>query len=177
MGKSGLARPARLLPAHLAVLACFAVLAGLPAGARAESLPAPSWELNDLEGRPRALEEWRGRWVLLKLGTTVCPNCAQELQELAGIEDGLRELGVEVVAIYLGEDRRTVQRYWAKKKAPYRPVILYDPRGALVRSYGVSVIPRLFLLDPEGRIVWDAGYTRGPELLRVAEEHLARDPR
>ncbi|MDW7709242.1 MAG: TlpA disulfide reductase family protein [Deferrisomatales bacterium] len=177
MGKPGLARPVRLLPAHLAVLACFAVLAVLPAGARAEPLPAPSWELNDLEGKPRALEDWRGRWVLLKLGTTVCPNCAQELQELAGIDDGLRELGVEVVAIYLGEDRRTVRRYWAKRKAPYRPAILYDPRGGLVRSYGVSVIPRLFLVDPEGRIVWDAGYTPGPELLGVVEGHLAGVPR
>lgn len=167
MEMPGLARPAPV------VLALWAVLAASAAQARAEPVPAPSWELLDLEGRPRALEDWRGRWVLLKLGTTVCPNCAQELEELADIEDDLRELGVEVVAIYLGEDRRTVRRYWAKKTTAYQPVILHDPRGGLVRSYGVSVIPRLFLVDPQGRIVWEAGYTRGPELLNVVEEHLA----
>jgi len=147
------------------------VLASVGAGS-AELGPAPSWELNDLEGQPRRLEEWRGRWVLLKLGTTQCPNCTQELEELAGIEGDLTELGVEVLDIYLREDRYTVQKYWKKKTTAYRPTILYDYRGGLVRLYGVSMIPHLFLVNPEGRIVWEARYTPAPALLAALREQV-----
>lgn len=150
---------------------------GLAAVASAELGPAPSWELNDLEGQPRKLEEWRGRWVLLKLGTTQCPNCALELEELARIEGDLKVLGVEVLDIYLREDRYAVKKYWAKKTTPYRPTVLYDYRGGLVRSYGVSMIPHLFLVDPKGDIVWEARYTPAPALLAALQERVGAAPR
>lgn len=134
---------------------------------------APGWELNDLSGKAHRLEDWRGRWVLLKLGTTTCPNCALELKELGKVQDRVRALGVEVIAIYLGEDRYTVNKYWKKKgQEAYRPIVLYDYRGYLIRDYGVSIIPQLVLVDPAGRKVWQGLYTPGPELVEILEAHV-----
>jgi len=153
----------------------LAVLAGLAVTnlALAEPRPAPAWELNDLEGEPHRLEEWRGKWVLMKLGTTVCPNCAMEVEELAKIEGQLAQLGVEVLDIYLREDRYTVKKYWKKKELGYQPTVLYDWKGGLIRSYGVSIIPHLFLVNPNGEIAWDGGYTAGPELLSIVQARLS----
>ena len=99
----------------IVVLGCLLLQAvsSLASGIAPE--PAPSWELNDLSGQAHRLEDWRGRWVLIKLGTTVCPNCALELEELGKIQDRVHALGVEVIAIYLREDRYTVKKYWKKK--------------------------------------------------------------
>ena len=134
---------------------------------------APGWELNDLSGKAHRLEDWRGRWVLLKLGTTTCPNCALELKELGAVRDRVEALGVEVIAIYLREDRYTVKKYWKKKaEDDYRPIILYDYRGYLIRDYGVSIIPQLVLVDPEGRKVWQGLYTPGPKLVEILEAHV-----
>jgi len=140
--------------------------------ATAELGPAPTWELNDLEGEPHRLEDWRGKWALLKLGRTDCPNCSVELEELAKIEGRLAQLGVEVIDIYLREDRYAVNKYWKKKELAYRPTVLYDWKGGLLRSYGVSIIPRLFLVNQAGEIVWEGGYTPGPELLAVVEARV-----
>jgi peroxiredoxin len=156
------------------VAAALWLPATLPVAAAAAPGPAPGWELNDLAGVPHRLEDWRGRWVLLKLGTTTCPNCALELEELGKVQDRVQELGVEVIAIYLREDRYTVKKYWKKKgEEAYRPVVLYDHRGTLIRDYGVSVIPQLVLVDPEGRQAWRGWYTPGPQLLEILEEFVA----
>jgi alkyl hydroperoxide reductase subunit AhpC len=152
----------------------LAVLAGLALAnlAAAELGPAPAWELNDLQGEPHRLEEWRGKWALLKLGRTDCPNCALEIHELAKIKDRLGEMGVDVIDIYLREDRYNVKKYWQKKDSDYQPTVLYDWKGGLIRSYGVSIIPRLFLVDKDGVIVWEGGYTPAPELLAILESHI-----
>jgi peroxiredoxin len=157
------------------VLGLLGVLTLLAAGSlapAAETL-APPWELNDLEGQPHRLEEWRGKWVLLKLGTTKCPNCALELEELGKVHGRLDTLGVEVLDIYLREDRYTVKKYWKKKgEGTYRPLVLYDHRGDLIRDYGVSVIPQLVLVSPSGAMVWKAWYTPGEELLKIISSHV-----
>jgi len=137
-----------------------------------EPKTAPSWELNDLEGTPHRLEDWRGKWILLKFGTTQCPNCALQMQEFADVEKDLAGLGVEVLDIYLREDRYTVNKYWKKKGFTFRPIILYDHRGELIRDYGISIIPHLFLVDPEGRIAWEGRFMPGPALLAELQQRV-----
>ncbi|GAB4256191.1 MAG: hypothetical protein Kow0092_02050 [Deferrisomatales bacterium] len=142
-----------------------------PAGATAPL--APSWELKDLDGNLHRLEDWRGKWVLLKLGTTTCPACAEQLMEFDAHRDELDRLGVEVVDIYLREDRYSVRKYWERKALAFRPVILYDWKGSLLREYRVSLIPQLVLVDPEGAMVWTARYTEGSELVTVLRNWVA----
>lgn len=141
-----------------------------------ESHPqAPTWELKDLEGNDHRLEDWRGKWVLLKLGTTMCPSCSDQLVQLDVHKDRIREMGVEILDIYLREDRYSVKKYWKKKKnLSFRPTILYDWKGALVRPYKVSLLPQLVLVDPEGSMVWTAFYTEGADLVAVLEDWVVK---
>ena len=126
--------------------------------------PAPTTVLTDLEGGVHRLGEWRGRWVLLKLGTTQCPNCAAQMAEIAAVEDRFQALGVVVLDVYLRETPPAVTRYWAKKNFPFRPTVLCDTEGELVRWYAVSIIPHLVLLDPDGNSVWSGRFTEAPVL-------------
>lgn len=150
---------------------CIALLL-LPLAAAAADPPAPGWELNDLQGQPHRLEDWRGQWVLLKLGTTICPNCAQELEEMDKVKDRLDALGVNVLDIYLHQDRYTVKKYWAKKNLAFRPVVLYDYLGKLITEYKLSIIPVLCLVNPEGQLVWRGQFTPAEELVTILESHV-----
>ena len=138
----------------------------------AVSSPAPTWELYDLNGTERRLEEWRGKWILMKLGTTHCPNCSAELEEMAKIKDQIQALGVQVLDIYLREKKWNIQRYLEKVNVDFKPTVLYDSRGSLISDYGVSIIPHLVLVDPEGDIAWQGEFTPADELLKVMEAKI-----
>jgi peroxiredoxin len=131
--------------------------------------PAPAWQLNDMNGGERRLEEWRGKWILMKFGTTHCPNCSIELEEMAKIKDQIQALGVEVLDIYLRERKYNVKKYLEKLNVDFKPTVLYDWRGTLITDYGVSIIPHLVLVDPKGDIAWQGEYTPADELLKLME--------
>lgn len=134
--------------------------------------PAPSWELDELDGGTRRLEEWRGKWVLLKLGRTDCPNCSIELQEMFRIREVFERLGVEILDVYLREKSDRVKKYLGKLGIELRRTVLYDWRGSLVSSYGVSIIPHLLLLDPNGEIKWQGEFTQAEELSKLLMSHV-----
>jgi peroxiredoxin len=151
-------------PPLAAALLSLLVVAASPA---ADLPAAPSWQLTDLDGKVRRLEEWRGKWVLLKLGRTDCPHCAVQWEEFGKAAADFQRTGVTIVDIYMREEKRTLQEYLAKKKLVPEPVILLDRAGDLLPSYRFSVIPHLVLVDPEGRVAWKGGLTQAPELSRV----------
>lgn len=132
--------------------------------------PAPGWELSDLEGQNHKLSDWRGKWVLLKLGTTTCPNCTILLEQLTEKQDELRSLGVELVDIYLRDRRYAVKKYVDKHADALPRTILYDWKGSLVQKYGVSIIPHVVLIDPEGNIRWEGRMTPADEVLAVLRD-------
>lgn len=72
-----------------------------------------------------------------------------------------RNRGVVVLLINQGETAETIQR-WAEKR--FTAPILLDREFQVARLYGVHSIPRLFVIDQEGRIVYDkSGYRGGLE--------------
>ena len=138
----------------------------------AAPVPAPTWELNDLEGNTHKMEEWRGQWVLIKLGRTDCPVCAVQWEELGKTLEDLRKRKVSVLDIYVKEDKYAVKKHLAKKTLPFEPVVLYDWKGALVRTYGLTIIPHLVLVDPEGNVAWRGGFTEAPELTKLLSSKI-----
>lgn len=173
MELTSLCRASPPVRAGLVGLLVLLQLAGATAAAATlVGRPAPGWALNDLGGSPRRLEEWRGQWVLLKLGRTVCPDCAREFSELEKVRNRIETLGVQVLDIFLYEDRYTVKKYIEKTIRNFRPTVLYDWTSRTTRDYGVSIIPHLVLVDPAGIIVWESNYLNGPKLAESLETHV-----
>lgn len=64
-------------------------------------LPAPAWgELEWLGGEPLALEDLRGRVVLIRFWTDTCPFCRATAPALVEIDADYRDRGVTVVGMY-----------------------------------------------------------------------------
>jgi mono/diheme cytochrome c family protein len=109
--------------------------------------PAPPLELRDGDGRPLALADLRGRWVLIQFWETRCVPCLAKLPHLERLADEYRERGLAVLAVCL--DEADAGRLRAVGRLP----LYADPRGLARARYDVSALPAACLVDPEGRLI------------------------
>lgn len=135
-------------------------------------VPAASFTLNALDGPPVALADLKDRIVVMEFWATWCTPCRFSLPSLEVIGKRYRDRGISVLLINLDEESDKV-RAWAERR--FTVPILLDKGGEVADRYGVQSIPRLFVIDQAGRIVWaHQGYGGGLEatLSQILDELL-----
>lgn len=133
---------------------------------------APDAVVVDLEGRTHRLSEGAGRWTLLKFGTTWCPRCGEEVGELNRLAGDLQKMGVYVVEVFLREPGGAVRADAKAHPRAYRGQVLLDEGGETIQPYGISVIPRLFLVDPKGVVRMDLPFQDAAKLRHSLQKAL-----
>ena len=136
-------------------------------------IAAEPFTLNALDGSPIAITALKGRVVVMEFWATWCTPCRFSLPSLEEVAKRYREKGVSVLLINIGEEPDKV-RQWAERR--YTTPILLDTGGKVSDRYGVTSIPRLFIADQAGKLVWaHQGYGGGLEaaLHQILDELLA----
>ena len=122
-------------------------------GVRVGSL-AHEFSLKDLDGRRTyRLAELKGRSVVhVVFWATWCVPCIQEIPALREVYHRHRDAGLEILAIVvdINQTRDGVRSFARKHDVSYP--ILWDEGGRAMDLYGVSSIPRNFLIDRDGVI-------------------------
>jgi peroxiredoxin len=118
-----------------------------------EGQPAPEVVVNDLDGKPRKLSEWRGRWLLVNFWATWCGPCMEEIPLLirAQSEQGARGLQVLGVAM----DESDAVRKAVREMGFNYPTLVGDEAVlTAMESLGNSLgaIPYTVLIGPDGVI-------------------------
>lgn len=137
---------------------------------------APGFRLAGLRTAEIALENFRGRFVLLNFWATWCPPCIEELPSLQALAGELAGEGLSVVAISVDkpEDQAKVARFATDLGLTF--AIPLDSENAIAKVHGVREFPSTFLIDPEGRIVAAAKGERdwaSKDAVSYFREHLA----
>lgn len=128
---------------------------------------APDFTLVDLDGMTHRLADLRGRPVIVNFWATWCPPCRDELPSMERAWAQLRDEGIALLAINVGEDEATVFPFTANYPVSF-PLLL-DLDGAVIGAWPVRGLPTTFVVDPQGRIAYRAIGGRAwddPELLR-----------
>jgi thiol-disulfide isomerase/thioredoxin len=123
---------------------------------------APPLALPDLAGRPVDLAALRGQVVLVNFWATWCPPCVEEIPSLDRLHALLAPRGFTVLAVDVGEDRATVERFLADK--PVRFPVLLDPEGGSFKTWKAYAFPTSVVLDRAhraryavyGAFAWDS---------------------
>jgi thiol-disulfide isomerase/thioredoxin len=99
-----------------------------------------------------------GGWSLLSFWSTTCAPCLEELPDLDQFNDNWSgpELAIHTVNID-PQDSESVEstKQFLINNDIQLPVI-YDTEGKLKKIFAVTDIPRHFLINPKGVVVWQA---------------------
>ena len=147
--------------------------------------PFPALALPDLEGNTRELRQLFGDRMTIVVFWTARNLYVRE-QFTRIVQETFNRyaaLGVKVVAIDVGDAPDAVQELATQNKVTV-PCLL-DADGQAFGQVGRELLPRTYLLDAEGRILWfDLEYSRGHApglaqrgpLFPQARPHLMRGP-
>jgi peroxiredoxin len=138
----------------LAVIAAIVLVVRAYQQRNLPSGPAPALAGADLDGAAVALEDYRGKPVVLHFWATWCGVCKAEQHNLDAIAGDLPVLSV---ASRSG-DAAEVAAYVREHEVA--PRVVSDPKGTLAQRFGVSAFPTTFIVDASGEIEHaEVGYT------------------
>ena len=167
--------PKRLTSALLLLLAASCGPDGLSKEWERVEPPAPAadFSLQALDGSTVSLSSQKGRIVLLEFWATWCGPCRFSTPSLDVIYRKYKDRGVSVLLVNHGEEADVIRK-WAKTR--FVAPILLDPQKQVTFLYQADALPKLFVIDQQGRIVYvHEGYGGGLEasLKLILDEMLA----
>ena len=118
--------------------------------------PAPRFHAKTLTGETFTNESAKGKVVLLQFWTTWCPYCRGEQTLVDDIDHEFADKGLVVLAIDVGESKKTVRKYLADHPRSCR-IVLNDDTN-LAAMYAANVYPIYVVIDRDGDV---AGTQRG----------------
>ena len=139
----------------------------------------PSVSLRTIEGKTidTAKLSNDGKPFIISFFASWCKPCNRELSNIAEVyEDWQKETGVKLYAISIDEaqNAQKVKPFVDNHNWEYE--VLLDPNSDFRRALGVAMIPHVFVIDGNGKIVESrSGYTEGSEghLIEKVREIIA----
>jgi len=116
---------------------------------------ALDFELQDLDGNPMRLSQFRGHPVIVDFWATWCPPCRKQIPELRDLYSryhktkGLEIIGVACDTIQ-GDNTSEIGPFIKKFRINYPILIASEP---VVDSLGVEAIPTTLFISPDGKLV------------------------
>ena len=136
----------------LIAVAVFAIIGAL-VYAMMDKPGAPAATFTTLEGKPIALNDLRGKVVLVNFWATSCPGCIKEMPGMVETYNQYKDRGFEIIAVAMSYDPPNyVANFVQTRQLPF-PVAL-DVNGEHARAFGnVQLTPTSFIIGKDGRIL------------------------
>jgi len=147
----------------IALSACIALVAAIPALAAAPGGPAPGFTITDTAGKPVSLADYRGKYVVLEWTNPECPFVQKHYvsRNMQGLQ---AEWGAkEVVWLSVNSTNANHSEFksgdemanWMRAQGGSHRATLIDGTSAAGRAYGAKTTPHMFVVDPAGKLIYN----------------------
>jgi len=170
---AGILLPATLLRAQLPVPELNHRLTKL-----ATPVAAPDFTLEDMDGEPYSLGNYRGKVVMVNFWATWCPPCRRELPSMETLYQAFRDKDFTILAINQWETPDHVFAYMGQLEVFPDFPILFDRDSSVSQAYSVKGLPTTVLIDRRGHVVYRAVGGRDfnhPEVRAIIRALLAEN--
>jgi thiol-disulfide isomerase/thioredoxin len=147
-----------------AVSLALILTAGCVLAASKAKEPAPRFNAITTTGEKFTNESIKGKVVLLEFWTTWCGFCADEAAFVDKIGHELADKGLILLAIDVGESKKTVKKYLEQHPRSCKIVMMEDTN--LAAMYQATVYPIYVVIDRDGNIAGTQRGAGGEEALR-----------
>jgi len=131
--------------------------------------PAPRFHATTTAGEKFDNQSIKGKVVLFEFWTTWCGYCAEEAGFVDQIAKEFSDKGLIVLAVNVGESKKTVKKYLDQHPRTI-PIVLMEDTN-LAAMYQATVYPIYVLVDRDGNV---AGTQRGASGERGLRRFLTR---
>ena len=151
------------------IILLIAVFVGgfVPAQEKATYQKLPSVNIKTLDGVTFNTQNItnNGKPILLSFWALWCTPCKKELDNYNDLyEEWQEETGVKIYAISIDDARSTAKVLPFVNGKDWEMEVLLDPNGDFKRAMNVNMIPHTFLIDGNGKIVYQhTSYYEGLE--------------
>jgi peroxiredoxin len=137
------------------------------------SMPAPALRLNNLQGEPVSLADYRGQWILVNNWATWCPPCKAEMPTLQAYFNDHRGQNFTIIAIESGQPAEEVAEFVRKYGLTFN--VWPDPDENVYAAFRNISLPTSWVIDPLGqiRLTWTGAISR--EMLEAYVSPLLKE--
>jgi thiol-disulfide isomerase/thioredoxin len=133
----------------------------------------PGFSVQDVNGKPLSLADYKGKVVLIDFWATWCPPCRAETPIVVVIYKKYHSQSFDIIGVSLDQDRQKLLNFTKDNDMTWPE--FFDGQGwenKLAVKYGIEAIPATYLLDGNGVII--AKDLRGAELERAVAKAVAK---
>jgi thiol-disulfide isomerase/thioredoxin len=143
-------KPIRIFPTVLTLSLLLTALV-LRAADDFKPIPAPAWQLKDVNGTVVSFDQFKGKVVVLDFWATWCAPCRSEIPGYVALQEKYAGAGLVMVGVSLDrEGPEVVKKFMTDQKINY-PIVLGDEK--IVDAFGgVEAIPTTFIIDRHGTV-------------------------
>jgi len=162
-------------------IACLRV----PAQTARVNAPAPAFTATDSHSQSHSLDRYKGKYVVLEWHNQGCPFTRKHYESgnMQSLQKEWTQKGViwlTVISSGPGKEGYVTgpqeNEYLARMHASPTAALL-DPEGQLGRLYNARTTPNMFVIDPQGNLIYSGAIdnrpTADPEDIKGAENYVS----
>lgn len=168
--------------------ALYAALLFAPAAAMAQAAvgrPAPAFGATDASGKPVALSQFKGKYVVLEWMDPGCPFVQKHYNsgnmpatQKQAVAQGAVWLSVHTAAGAKDDKSRAALQAWLKAKNAAPTATVVDADGQVARAYAARTTPHMFIVDPQGTLIYagaiDSKPSTDPADIKTATNYVSQ---
>jgi peroxiredoxin len=160
----------KLIAASLAV--SMAVPVSVAQAAVAPGQAAPEFSLVDINRKVQKLSDYRGKYVVLEWFNSECPFVQKHYESgnMQALQARYTQKGVVWLGINSTSPRHSNYRDPARSQAILKEwksaptAFVLDPDGKVGKQYGARTTPHMYVIDPNGTLVYVGGIDDKPSI-------------